>query len=71
VLKDAFQAGSSTEDFRIDWHPDASPLISRGAAERGLELLEQRIAASSAGIMAHDNAFETSASLPRKFAAAE
>jgi predicted NBD/HSP70 family sugar kinase len=71
VLKDAFQAGSSTEDFRIDWHPDASPLISRGAAERGLELLEQRIAASSASIMAHDNAFETSASPPRKFAAAE
>lgn len=46
ILKDSFQGGVQNP-IRIDWYPDAAPLISRGAAERGLELLEQRIAASS------------------------
>jgi predicted NBD/HSP70 family sugar kinase len=47
ILSDGF-AVSKGDDIRIDWHPDAAPLISRGAAERGLEFLDERIAASAA-----------------------
>ncbi|MCU0830198.1 MAG: ROK family transcriptional regulator [Rhizobiaceae bacterium] len=47
ILKDAF-AVSGRDDIQISWHPHSAPLINRGAAERGLELLEQRIGAASA-----------------------
>jgi predicted NBD/HSP70 family sugar kinase len=47
ILKDSFQ-DKRDENIAIGWFPDAAPLISLGAAERGLELLASRIAASSA-----------------------
>jgi predicted NBD/HSP70 family sugar kinase len=49
ILGDAF-AVSKTDDIRIGWHPDSAPLISRGAAERGLDFLDERIAASAASL---------------------
>jgi predicted NBD/HSP70 family sugar kinase len=51
ILKDAFQANDGAE-LRIGWYPDAGPLISNGAAERGLDLMATRIAASTAGAIA-------------------
>jgi predicted NBD/HSP70 family sugar kinase len=57
ILKDSFQ-DKHNEEVAIGWFPDAAPLISIGAAERGLELLASRIAASSASALATDIAAE-------------
>ena len=46
ILKDASQPDHCA-DWQIEWYPDAGPLISQGAAERGLDLLANQIAASS------------------------
>ncbi len=51
ILKDAFQ-DDKNETLRIGWYADAAPLISLGAAERGLELLVARIAASATAFAA-------------------
>jgi predicted NBD/HSP70 family sugar kinase len=53
ILKDAFQ-DDKNEKLRIGWYADAAPLISLGAAERGLELLVGRIANTSANIFSAD-----------------
>jgi predicted NBD/HSP70 family sugar kinase len=46
ILKDVFRS-TGGETVSIAWYPEAEALISRGAAERGLELLEQRLAVSA------------------------
>jgi predicted NBD/HSP70 family sugar kinase len=46
ILTDVFRAAGEPP-ISVAWHPDAQKLILRGAAERGLELLEQRLAAPS------------------------
>jgi predicted NBD/HSP70 family sugar kinase len=51
ILDDAFQDIDRTE-LRIGWYADAGPLISQGAAERGLELMATRIAASTSAFTA-------------------
>ncbi len=53
ILKDASQPDHRA-DMRIEWYPDAGPLISKGAAERGLDLLANHIAASSHASYAPD-----------------
>jgi predicted NBD/HSP70 family sugar kinase len=57
ILKDAFQPDDGAV-LRLEWYPDAGPLISQGAAERGLDLLATRIAASAASSFASDIAAE-------------
>lgn len=47
ILSGAFQAHQG-DNIQIHWFPDASPLISNGAAERAFDLLAARIASSSA-----------------------
>ena len=51
ILKDAFQDDIGAT-LRIGWYPDAAPLISHGAAERGLDLMAARFAASSENMLA-------------------
>jgi predicted NBD/HSP70 family sugar kinase len=48
ILNDVVSA-SRNDPIDISWHGDADDLILRGAAARGLDLLEQRIAAATAG----------------------
>ena len=57
ILKEAFQ-GDKNEKLRIGWYPDAAPLISFGAAERGLDLMAARIADSAAGALSANIAAE-------------
>ncbi|MGL4405627.1 MAG: hypothetical protein ACRCT6_07705, partial [Notoacmeibacter sp.] len=57
ILKDAFQANDGAE-LQIGWFPDAAPLISNGAAERGLNLVAARFAALAAFTPASDMAAE-------------
>jgi predicted NBD/HSP70 family sugar kinase len=57
VLEDAFHDDKS-EKLRIAWYADSGPLISLGAAERGLDLLVARIANTSASAFSADIAAE-------------
>ena len=57
ILKDAFQDDIGAT-LRIGWYPDAAPLISQGAAERGLDLMAARFAASSENMLAANIAAE-------------